>query len=127
MIIATITAIIFLFGSGGMFSFDVFKDAAKKVVQDKSTVKQIATITKEADKEVKSLHKEIEKASKQLVTMNTNYDLTRDELNTFLAQGDKRREQFQDRLIELRFQAKNLVILEEWEAMYTYVDKKMAK
>ena len=123
MIIATITAIVFLFG-GGMFSFEVFKDSADKVLNDKDRVKQLKVITKEADKELKSLDRYINDQSKKLVTLNTNYDMTREELDVFLAQGDQYREQFQERLIELRFQAKNLLTREEWEAMYEQIDKK---
>lgn len=122
MIIATITALIFLFG-GSMFSLDVFKDAADKVIQDKSIVQQIETITKQGDKEIKLLNEDIKQTSRELVSMNMNYDLTRDELDAFLDQSDSRRERVQDRLIELRFQAKDLVTEEEWKAMYEYVDK----
>ena len=93
MIIATITAIMLFFG-GGMFSFDVFKDSANKVLKDKDKVKQIKVITKEADKELKILNKSINNESKKLVTLNTNYDMTREELETFLAQQDQYREQF---------------------------------
>lgn len=126
MIIATITAILVIFG-GGMFSFDVFKDSADKVLKDKDRVKQIKVITKEADKELKLLSKSIINESKKLVTLNSNYDMTREELDTFIAQQDQYREQFQERLIELRFQAKALLNREEWEAMYAQVDKKATK
>jgi len=54
---------------------------------------------------------------------NRNTRVTRDELDAFLAQSDTRRERVQDRLIELRFQAKDLVTEEEWNAMYAHVDK----
>ena len=126
MIIATITAIMLFFG-GGMFSFDVFKDSADKVLKDKERIKQIKVITKEADKELKLLSKSINNESKKLVTLNANYDLTREELDNFIAQQDQYREQFQKRLIEWRFQAKALLNREEWEAMYAQVDKKAAK
>ena len=108
-------------------SFDVFKDSADKVLKDKDRVKQIKVITKEADKELKLLSKSIINESKKLVTLNSNYDMTREELDTFLAQQDQYREQFQERLIELRFQAKALLNREEWEAMYAQVDKKATK
>jgi hypothetical protein len=126
MVIATITAILFLFG-GGAFSLGVFKDAAKEVIQDKNRVQQIEVITKQGDKEIKLLGKDIEERSKVLVAMEKDYDLKRDELDAFLAQSDSRREQVQDRLIELRFQAKELVTEEEWKAMYAHVDKEKRK
>ena len=123
MIIATITAIIFIF-SGGMFSFDVFKDSADKVLKDKDRTKQIKVITKEADKALKSLVNNINDHSKKLVSLNANYNMSREDLDAFLSQGDQYREQFQERLIELRFQAKNLLTREEWEAMYAQIEKK---
>jgi hypothetical protein len=126
MIIATITAIMVFFG-GGMFSFDVFKNSADKVIEDKDRVKQIKVITKEADKELKLLNKSINNESKKLVTLNSNYGVTREELDSFLAQQDQYREQFQERLIELRFQVKKLVKQEEWEDMYEQIDKKALK
>lgn len=124
MIIGTITVIMLFFG-GGLFSLDVFKDAAKDVIQDKDRVKQIEVVTKEADEEIKALDKQIENVSKQLVSMNTNYNLSRQELDTALEQNDNYREQFQERLIQLRFQAQTLVTQKEWDAMYARLDSKI--
>ena len=56
--------------------------------------------------------------------MNRNYDLTTDEMRSFLDYADSRREAFQEKLIDLRFQAKNLMSQEEWEAMYAKVTTK---
>jgi len=50
--------------------------------------------------------------------MNKNYDLTETEMKIALNQADIRREAFQEELIKLRFQAKNLMSWVEWDAMY---------
>jgi len=118
MIIAAITILTLLFGSGGIFSLDNVRDAAKEVIQDKDRAKQVVAITKEADKEFKSFTKNVNKLSKQLVQMNKDYNLTREKIDSFYTQTDKRRMAFLEKFVELRFQAKNLMTAEEWQAMY---------
>jgi hypothetical protein len=118
MIVGTLTLIILLLGSGAGFSFDMYKKAAEDVIQDKQIVRQIKSVTKAADKEMDTWQKDAKKISKQFAEMNRNYDLTKAEMNTFINQADSRRDEFQEKLIQLRFQAKNLMSQEEWEAMY---------
>ena len=117
MIIAAITILTLLFG-GGFFSLDNVRDAAKEVIEDKDRAKQVVAITKEADKEFKSFTKNVNKLSKQLVQMNKDYNLTREKIDSFYTQTDKRRMAFLEKFVELRFQAKNLMTAEEWQAMY---------
>ena len=121
MIIGTITLIMLLSGGGAGFSFDIFKEAAEGVIQDKQIVRQIKSVTKAADKEMKTWQKEAQKISKQFAEMNQNYDLKKSEMNAFFKQADSRRDEFQEKLIKLRFQAKNLMKQEEWDAMYAKV------
>ena len=120
MIIAAITILTLLFG-GGNFSLDNVRDAAKAVIKDRDRAKQVIAVTKEADKEFKSFIKNINNLSKQLVQMNKDYNLTREEIDAFYLQADKRRRDFLERFVELRFQAKNLVSAEEWQAMYAKI------
>jgi hypothetical protein len=117
MIIAAITILTLLFG-GGTFSLDNVRDAAKAVIKDKDRAKQVVAVTKEADKEFKSFTKNVNNLSKQLVQMNKDYNLTRKEIDAFYLQADKRRMAFLEKFVELRFQAKNLMTSEEWQAMY---------
>ena len=120
MIIAAITILTILFG-GGTFSLDNVRDASKAVIKDKDRSKQVVAVTKEADKEFKSFTKNVHNLSKQLVQMNKDYNLTREEIDTFYLQADKSRKAFLERFVELRFQAKNLVTAEEWQAMYAKI------
>jgi hypothetical protein len=117
MLIAAITVFTLLFG-GSFFSLDIVRDAAKEVIEDKDRAKQVVAITKEADKEFKSFTKNVNKLSKQLVQMNKDYNLTREKIDSFYTQTDKRRMAFLEKFVELRFQAKNLMTAEEWQAMY---------
>ena len=120
MIIATLTALMLLFGGAGS-SFDVYRDAAAEVIKDKDRVKQIKVITKQADKKRKSLEKYFNKTSKELVGIITRPDLNVEEVNTYFDEVEKRREEFQEEMIKLRFQAKNLTSRQEWEAMYAKI------
>jgi len=123
MIIATVTFLMLHFGGGGALSFDVYAAGAKDVLQDKHQIEAIASVTKTADKQLKSWAKEVKKISKQLVEMNKKYDLTHEELNTLFTQADKQLAEHQEKVINLRFQAKSLVSQEEWEAIYASVEK----
>jgi hypothetical protein len=50
--------------------------------------------------------------------LNSNYDVTRDELNEFLDEFDQHQTEFQERIVDLRFQAPDLMSPEEWQAVY---------
>jgi septal ring factor EnvC (AmiA/AmiB activator) len=108
---------------GGALSFDVYAAGAKEVLQNKHQIEAIQSITKTADKELKSWQKEVKKISEQVVEMNKKYDLTHEEINTLFTQADKQLAGHQEKLINLRFQAKNLVSQEEWEAIHTSVEQ----
>lgn len=124
MIIGITTLIILLFAGGGGFSFDMFKDAAGDVISDRQIVRQVKAVTEAADDEMKAWQKDAKEISKRLAEMNRDYELTPAEMNTFIDYADSRREAFQEKLIDLRFQAKNLMSQEEWEAMYAKVTTK---
>jgi D-mannonate dehydratase len=122
MIVATVTLIVLMLGSGAGFSFDMYRKAAGDVIQDKQIVKQIKSVTKAADKEMKNWQKDANKIAKQIVEMNQNYDLARTDVEPFLNQVDSRRNEFQEKLIQLRFQARDLMSQAEWEAMYAQIE-----
>jgi hypothetical protein len=116
MIIAAITALVVLLG-GGIFTFDSVRDAAEEVIKDKDRAKQVAAITEQADAEIKSFTENLEKLSEQFVEMNRNYDLTRAEIDAVSLQAKKNRTAFLKKYVELRFQMKELVTADEWQAM----------
>ena len=122
MIIGIVTLISVMVGGGG-FSFDVFTDAAKDVIADKQIVRQIEAVTENADDELKSWNEDAKEISKHLAKMNQEYDITPAELHSYLAYADSRREAFQEKLIQLRFQARDLMSHKDWEAMYAKVEK----
>ena len=109
MSLAIVTLIVLMLGGGVGFSFDMYRKAAGDVIQDKQIVKQIKSVTKAADKEMKNWQKDANKIAKQIVEMNQNYDLARTDVEPFLNQVDSRRNEFQEKLIQLRFQARDLM------------------
>jgi len=50
--------------------------------------------------------------------MNKDYNLTRQEMDSFSIQAKKNLTAFLEKIVELRFQVKNLVTAEEWQAMH---------
>jgi hypothetical protein len=130
MVVATLTAItilIFAVGGGDGFSFGVFEGGVKDFVSDRHRAKQIIAITDQADKEVEALTKDFKKASKELTKLNSNYDATRGEFKEFLDQLDERRAKFQERIIELRLKARDLMTQEEWQAVYAKAKEEASK
>ena len=121
--IVGITTLILLMAGGGGFSFDVFKEAAAEVIADKQIVRQIEAVTGNADDELKAWNEDAKEISKHLAKMNQEYDLTPAELQSYLAYADRSREAFQEKLIQLRFQARDLMSQKDWEAMYAKVEK----
>ena len=120
MIAGTLTLIILLFSFSGS-SFDVIKEAAEDVIQDKQVFSQIKAVTHAADDEVEAWLDNAHQLSEQFIDMNREYDLTPDEMRSFLDFADARREAFQEKLIQLRFRAKDLMTQREWEAMYVKI------
>lgn len=117
MILAVFGVFTLIFG-GGIFSFDHIRDAAEEVIKDKERAKQVVSITEQADEAYESFTKNLDKLSKQLVQMNENYNLTREEFDDFSSKTKQNRMAFLDKYVELRFRVKDMVTAEEWRAMH---------
>lgn len=100
----------------------MYMPTARDVLQNKHQIEAIGSITETADKMLKSWAEEVKKISEQAIEMNKKYDLAHEELNTLFTQADKQLAEHQEKLINLRFQAKNLVSQEEWEAIHASVE-----
>ena len=117
MIIAAITALTLLFG-GAIFTFDNIRDAAEEVIKDKDRAKQVVSLTKQADDEYETFAKNLNELSEQFLQINQDYNATREELDSFSTRSKKNRMAFLEKFVELRFQVKGLVTVEEWQAMH---------
>ncbi|MBW1897289.1 MAG: hypothetical protein JRI47_09550 [Deltaproteobacteria bacterium] len=116
MIIGLITVLTLIMG-GGIFSFGHVRDAAEEIIKDKNRAKQVVSITKQADEEFETFAENLDKQSKQLVQMNKDYNLTREEMDSFSIQAKKNLMALLEKYVELRFQMIDLVTAEEWQAM----------
>jgi len=117
MVVAVIYVASLLFGVG-IFTFENVRDAAEESIQDKDRAKQVVAITEQADEEFESFTENVEKLSKQLAQMNKDYNMTREEMDSFTIKANKNRKAFLDKYVELRFQMKDLITAEEWQAMH---------
>ncbi len=118
MIIGAIAVLSLLFFGGGIFTFDSVRDAAEEFIKDKDRAKQVVSITEQADEEFESFTNNLDKLSRQLAQMNKDYNLTREDMDSFSSQVKKNRMAFLEKYVELRFQVKDLVTAEEWQAMH---------
>jgi uncharacterized phage infection (PIP) family protein YhgE len=117
MIVGVYAVVVILFG-GGLFTFDGIRDMADEIIKDKDRAKQVMAITKQADKGYEEFAEELDKLSKQFVTINKKYNTTREEIDSFSSQAKYNRVAFFNKYVELRFQMKNLITAEEWQAMH---------
>ncbi len=118
MIIGAIAVLSLLFFGGGIFNFENVRDAAEEFIKDKDRAKQVESITEQADEEFESFTNNLDKLSRQLAQMNKDYNLTREDMDSFSIQVKKNRVAFLEKYVELRFQVKDLVTAEEWQAMH---------
>lgn len=119
MIIATIAAItILMSGGAGLLTFDIFNNGAENHINDPARLKQIEMVIENADDEIKAFNKKLNKSSKKARKLNANYEVSRADLEDFLAYADIDRMVFQERLIIQRMKLKNLVSEDEWRRIY---------
>jgi hypothetical protein len=129
MLIATITALVIMFGGGASFSFEkAFKPFVKDTIEDKARREQILDVTKQADDEVKQFKKEVDEVwSKDLKRILSDYDATEEDFRRFVTRADQSRLIAQQRILDLRFEVIKLMTEDEWNAMYKAVEEKRAE
>ena len=127
MIIGTITIIVILLGGGGMFSLDAFRSAIKDHVADKDRQEQVIELTKQWDNELKDYGDHVKNRADKAHKLLRDYGARRDDFEAFFKDEDWRREKAVERLLDLRFQAKDLVTADEWKAVYDQVIQEAAE
>jgi len=65
-------------------------DAAEEIIKDRDRAKQVISITGQADEEFERFAENLDNLSKQLVQMNKDYNLTRQEMDSFSIQTKKK-------------------------------------
>ncbi len=122
MVFAGMYVVLLLFGASDIFTFENFRDSAKATIQDKDRAKQVVAITKQLDEEFETFTENVEKLAEQVAKINQEYSVTREELDAFAVKAKNNRKAFLDKYVEIRFQLKDLVTAEEWQAIQAKKD-----
>jgi len=119
---------ILLLGGGGSFNLDNLKPYVKEFVLDAERVKGIETVIEEANDELAAFYKRINKEwSDQLVETNLNYASKREDFDDVFAAVDAQRSELQERLIDHRFEVKDLMTREEWHSIHETIAAERAR
>ena len=124
MIIATITALIILFGGGGSlesYLLDI-KKPVKNAVEDKETVKAVLNLSKDLGKQLKAQNKEITKLRENFLDLHTNYDAESADMEAYIDRLIIVRETGQKHILDTQSAMKDLMTREEWTKVFSYKD-----
>ena len=124
MLIATITALMLIFGGGNLeFYLTNLKKPVKEYVVDKERRDAILEAGKELEKELKVLSKDIGEHFEELIEVHAEYESTTDD---YLAAGNPLKAD-QNRLtmlvLDTRDAMKENMTRAEWEAVFEAVEK----
>ena len=116
MIIAIVTAMVFLLGgSSGTFSFDALMDSFKAAVSDDSRLDQIEDILDKANDDIKAFRDKVTGDwADEVMKVHRDYNSTREQYLGIFKEIDAQRDALQKKLIERRFAIKSLMTAKEW-------------
>ena len=123
MLIATITALILIFGGGNLeFYLTNLKKPVKEYVVDKERRDAILEAGKELEKELKGLSKDIEEHFEELIEMHGEYEST---TKDYLAAGAKLKADqntLAGLVLDTRDAMKENMTRAEWEQVFSEVE-----
>jgi uncharacterized protein YoxC len=125
MLIALVTLIIILMGTGGDGNNYIPKDFSKRVkseVSDKEVRKQVDAVVKQVNEDVEAYRKEAEALARKGMGLNADYDAEMESFEGLIDQVVDLREGLQDNLIDNRFKLLDILTEEQWNAVF--VDEK---
>ena len=99
------------------------KKAVKKVVADDARKDEILELIDTWNKDKKKYDKEISKGRKSIAKVMERYDGTRQELQKEAARLDKAIQKSDRSYLDLRFNSKEKITRDEWNAIYTRINK----
>lgn len=119
MLIATITALIIIFGGSGLELYLTdLKKPVKEHVQDKARQEVILDASKALSKGLKSLGKEIDKNFDALVETHADYHSTVDDFITVTKSLEENQKQSVKLILDARDAMHEQMSKEEWEAVF---------
>ena len=124
MLIATIAAMMLLFGGGDSLENYLLeiKKPVTAVVESKDTVTEVLDLSKALKKQLKVQNKEITKLRENFLDLHTNYDAEPADFEAYLERMMIVRETGQKHILETRSAMKNLMTMEEWTKVFSYKD-----
>ncbi len=123
MLIATYLTLMMIFGGGSSFSFDPFKEALKRDIEDKSRRKELIAEIDRANDAYKSYKKDYKEISKILKETSARHDATRGDFRAIILSADERRARLMSELLDARFALHDKMSAEEWAAMHVPVSE----
>ena len=124
MLIATITALMFLFGGGDSLENYLLhiKKPVKATVESKVTVNEVLDLSMELGKQLKAQNKEITKLRDSFIDLHTKYDAKPDDIEAHIDKLRIAREEGQKHILDTRFAMKNHMTREEWTEVFSLKD-----
>jgi len=124
MLIATITALMFLFGGGDSLENYLLhiKKPVKATVESKVTVNEVLDLSKELGKQLKAQNKEITKLRDSFLDLHTKYDAKPDDIEAHIDKLRIAREEGQKHILDTRSAMKNHMTREEWTEVFSLKD-----
>ena len=97
------------------------KKAVKKVVADDSRKDEILELIDTWNKEKKKHDKEVKKGRKSILKIMERYDWTREELQQASSRLDEAIQKIDRNYLDLRFNLKEKITRDEWNAIYARI------
>lgn len=122
MLVASLTLLIGMLLGGGNFSAFVVEDFPKEVkanVDDKERQKEILKITKQYEKEFKSVQKDLDKSKKKMKKLNLDRNASSEDINDILDDAAPKWKAIQASGLQSRSEALEILSEEEWELIIT--------
>ena len=128
MIIGIVTALVFLLGGSGTFSFDALMDSFKVALSDDSRLDQIEDILDEANDDLQAFRDQVTgNWADEVMKVHCDYNSTREQYLGIFEEIDAQRDALQKKLIERRFAIKSLMTAEEWAVYQADLKARAAK
>jgi hypothetical protein len=124
MIIATIAALMMLFGGGDSLENYLLhiKKPVKAAVESKITVNEMLDLSKKLGKQLKVQNKEITKLRDSFLDLHTKYDARPVDFEDYIDKLITAREEGQKYILDTRSSMKNLMTREEWTEVFSLKD-----
>jgi hypothetical protein len=124
MIVATITALLLLFGGGGsleQYLLDV-KKPVKAHVEDKDRAKTVIALSKSLGKDLEKRNKEMVSIQGDFVTLHTSFEASEEDFQAVIDRLMTERNRGQEQILDTRDRMRRAMSADEWAAVFNPTD-----